>query len=263
MRLAPYLLLLLPALAAAAPSGEPVAAADVTAVRDKLVVFTDGKKHYLALVLTHSSDSPIFWSSDGVTFYRQRTTSGSSDGLDDDLKRLDRNFWEPRGGGFSSEAGFSYVAEGKQMTMQCQSRHTPLTRLESAAATVLLAAASFKEPRWGRYAYALARDNAGRYYYVDNVREPEGAKRFRLFAGMRGAMKLQSMTNVVSDTEGDIFATKSGELRLVLSKRDSSWVAHKKETKLIWLSVDDNHALIYNDLGVYSGEPLGTPCDDL
>ena len=27
--------------------------------------------------------------------------------------------------------------------------------------------------------------------------------------------------------------------------------------------VEDNHVLIYTDLGVYTGEPLGTPCDDL
>jgi hypothetical protein len=27
--------------------------------------------------------------------------------------------------------------------------------------------------------------------------------------------------------------------------------------------LQDNWALIYNELGVYRGAPLGTPCDDL
>jgi hypothetical protein len=149
--------------------------------------------------------------------------------------------------------------------MECPGRVTPLEKLDGPAATKLIAGAAFHEPRWQRYSYALARDDTGRYYYVDNVREPEGSKRFRLFSGPRGALKLLKMTNVVSDSEGDIFSTPKGDLRLVLSKRDSSWIVRNKVTKLIWLSVDNdsNHALIYNDLGVYLGAPLGTPCDDL
>jgi hypothetical protein len=252
-------------IAHAAPSPAPVVSADVSGVRDKLTVWSDGHKHFLALVLTSNSNSPVFWSNDGVTFYRLRMTSGASDGYDEDLKRLDRNFWEPRGSGASSEAGFRYSKESQKLVIECASREAPLERLEGSAATRLMAGASFREPRWQRYSYALARDDTGRYFYVDNVREPEGAKRFRLFSGPRGAMKLLKMTNVVSDSEGDIFSTPKGDLRLVLSKRESSWIVRNKPTKLIWLSVfnDENHALIYNDLGVYGGEPLGTPCDDL
>jgi hypothetical protein len=61
----------------------------------------------------------------------------------------------------------------------------------------------------------------------------------------------------------DIFTTRSGELRLVLDKKRSVWVEHKKELELIQLPVEDNHVLIYQDLGVYLGQRLGTPCDDL
>jgi hypothetical protein len=32
---------------------------------------------------------------------------------------------------------------------------------------------------------------------------------------------------------------------------------------LISLPLDDNRVLIYTDLGVYAGQRLGTPCDDL
>ena len=96
------------------------------------------------------------------------------------------------------------------------------------------------------------------------MREPEDTKNFRLCAGIKGAMKLQKMTNVVSDSEGDIFSTKTGSLRLVLDKHETIWVQSEKKTKLVFLDpVEDNHVMIYTDLGVYTGEPLGTPCDDL
>ena len=241
-------------------SAEP---ADIAAVKDKLTLWSDGKKHFIAMVMTRDSDSPIFWSGDGQSFYRLRVTGGSSEGGDEDLKVLTRNFWEPRGSGMSPEAGFKWSAEEKQLNVECSTRAAPLHQLERDAAQKLIAQARFFTPRWNRYAYALARDAHGRYYYVDNVREPEGAKNFRLFAGPKGAMKQQKMLNVVSDSQGDIFSTANGELRLILSKQDSTWIANEKPKKLVWVPVDENHIMIYTDLGVYTGEPLGTPCDDL
>jgi hypothetical protein len=98
---------------------------------------------------------------------------------------------------------------------------------------------------------------------VDREREPENSRSFRLFVGPRGNMKLQKMTNVVSDSEGDIFATKTGSLRLILDKHETSWVSGKKKTPLVTLPIEDNHVLIFTDLGAYTGQRLGTPCDDL
>ncbi len=76
-------------------------------------------------------------------------------------------------------------------------------------------------------------------------------------------MKLQKMTDVASDSEGEIFATKTGSLRLVLDKKQSSWLMGEKATSLTLIPVEQNYQMIYNDLGVYTGERLGTPCDDL
>jgi hypothetical protein len=76
-------------------------------------------------------------------------------------------------------------------------------------------------------------------------------------------MKPQKLTNIVSDSEGDIFATKTGSLRVVLDKHESLWTQGKKQQKLILLPIEDNAIMIYSDLGVYTGQPLGTPCDDL
>jgi hypothetical protein len=61
----------------------------------------------------------------------------------------------------------------------------------------------------------------------------------------------------------NIFTTKKGELRLVLDRKKPSWFQGKAETELINLPLDDNRVMIYTDLGVYAGQRLGTPCDDL
>jgi hypothetical protein len=251
-------LILLLLAATGAALAEP---SDVTAVRDKLTVWSDGKKHFIAMVMTSRTDSPIFWSEDGKRFLQLRVFGGASDGYDDDLKMLDRNFWEPRQRG--GEADLDYKKERGNLDVHCELRHVMMEKLAAAEAKKVLDGASFEKPLWNRYAYALVRDESGRYYYVDNVREPEGQKRFRLFAGPKGGLKLQKLTNIVSDSEGDIFATPKGELRLILSKKDSSFVAGKKRTPLVWIPVEDNAVMIYTDLGVYSGEPLGTPCDAL
>lgn len=262
----PWLVLLVAgcstATAATPPRPDPVAPADISAVKDKLNVFTDGKQHYLALVMTTDTDSPVFWSDDGKSFYQLRVFGGGSEGTDTDVKKLDRVFWEPRVDA-PYQASFDYAADKKALTVQCSERKTALAPLAAAAAKALVDGGKFYKARWNRYAYALARDNTGRYYYVDNQREPEHAKNFRLWAGMKGAMKPQKMINVVSDSEGDIFATRGGELRLVLDKHETTWIQRGKKTSLVFLPVEDNHVMIYTDLGVYTGEPLGTPCDDL
>jgi hypothetical protein len=251
------------AVAAPAPKEAPTPY-DVSEFKDKLTVWTDGKKHFLALVMSSNMDLPIFWSADGKDFYQLRIPGGGSEGDDKDLKKLDRVFWEPRVDA-AYKAGFDYKKDekGADFEIQCSERKTKLKELPAAEAKPLVDAAKFYKPRWNHYAYSLARDNTGRYFYVDNVREPENAKNFRLWAGMKGAMKPQKMTNVVSDSEGDIFSTKSGSLRLILDKHETTWVQNAKKTKLVFLEPSDNHIMIYTDLGVYTGEPLGTPCDDL
>ena len=253
------------AVAAPAPKEAPPAPADISEIKDKLTVWTDGKKHYLALAMTTDSDKPVFWSADGKDFYQMRIVGGGSEGDDAHLKKLDRVFWEPRVDA-PYKASYAYEKDDKGATkfeVQCDERHVKLTALAAAEAKALVDGAKFYKPRWNHYAYSLARDNTGRYYYVDNVREPEHAKNFRLWAGMKGAMKPQKMTNVVSDSEGDIFSTKSGSLRLILDKHETTWMQGQKKTKLVFLEPSDNHIMIYTDLGVYTGDPLGTPCDDL
>jgi len=247
-------------LAAAMPArAETVAAedaVDVTADKPKMVVLSDGKKHYVAIVPFAEDSFAGFFYGDGKVFHQQRVYGGGSVGKES----FDKVFWDPR-----AHAPYQAALDFKdgKYVVTCESRKTELTPVAAAEAQPLLDAARFYKPRWKRQAYALARDNTGKYYYVDKAREPEGNKSFRLFVGPKGALKLQKLINVVSDSAGDIFATRTGELRLILNAGETLWQEKSKQVKLIHLPVEDNHVLIYKELGVYTGEKLGTPCDDL
>lgn len=146
----------------------------------------------------------------------------------------------------------------------CGQRQVSLPMLEAAAAEQLLRAAKFAPNPHQREPHALLRDAAGTYYYVDRGRSVGEEKSFRLFVGPKGALVLQKMTNVVSDSAGDIFSTRSGDLRLLIDReKTSEWVRSGKRTPLRLVPVAENLNVIYAELGVYAGERLGTPCDDL
>lgn len=252
-----------PARSPTAPAAAKVAAVsddagpplDLAAVKDKLVLLTDGKQHFVAIV-PFGDAFENFYYGDGKTFWAQRVIGGGSSGTES----FDRVFWEPR---VKARWKASFDFKDGKYTILCDERKTELTASADAERTASLAEARFFAPRWKHQAYALARDNQGKYYFVDKLREPEQSRSFRLFVGMKGNLKPQKMINVVSDSEGDIFATRSGSLRLILDKHETTWVAGKIKMPLISLPLEDNHVLIYTDLGAYTGERLGTPCDDL
>ena len=232
---------------------------DIKASAAKYKVVTDGKGHYVAGIpfeIGDGSDNGFLFYGDGKTFYAQRRTGGGANGTES----FDTVFWEPR---VNERWKASFGMKDGKYYVQCDARKTELKEVPEADAKKMLDSAAFKKTRWKRRAYSLARDNGGKYYYVDQAREPEGNKDFRVFRGQKGAVKPQKMVNIVSDSEGEIFITKAGKLRFVLNKSEKTWVEGKKETKLIDLPIEDNHVLIYTDLGVYAGQPLGTPCDDL
>lgn len=245
-------LMLVAGAAAAAPKPTTV---DIEAVRTQLRVFDDGKGNYLVLVPSASGDvlGQFYWG-DGKVFWAQRVYGGQSQGE----VSFDKLFWEPR----VPRGQASFWLKHGVYTLECGERKTAFNPTETEKAKAILASAKFQAPRWTRRAYALARDESGTYYYVDRARDDD-IKDFRLWAGPRGQLKPLQMTNIVSDSEGDVFATRSGELRLVLDKQQSFWVKGKARLTLKLIPLEDNVRLIYSELGVYAGEPLGTPCDIL
>ena len=247
--------LILASPARAAEPDAPPSPVDISAVKDQLVFLQDGKAHLIAVIPFGSVYDHLNYG-DGRTFYSMRVLSGGKAGRES----WSRAFWEPR---VNERWKASLDFKDNAYVLQCDDRKTKLTLVPDAERVKLLAEARFLGSLWRRQAHALARDTAGNYYYVDRVRESEGSIDYRLFAGPRGNLKRQKMINVVADSQGEIFATKSGKLRLVLDKHESLWIAGKKETKLLSLPIDENAVLIYSQLGVYSGQRLGTPCDDL
>ncbi len=240
----------------------PSPTVDVSAYRDQLVVLSDGKGHHLAVTPVPNEQRALFYG-DGKTFFEVRLVGMSRNG-----ERWDHAFIEPRLAEGGREEGTGYVAfDGKSYRVDCGKRTTTVTALPAADAKTLLSQAQFlRSPRKFR-PYALARDDRGTYYYVDRGYHPEDKQRFRVFVGQKGNLKQQQMTSLVNDPSGDVFSTKTGTLRLVLNKdpQELKWIHGKKPSLLTRVPLDFNTmtASIYNEFGVYTGERLGTPCDDL
>jgi hypothetical protein len=234
------------------------------AVRAQMILCTDGKSHYVAIA-PHEPVARSLYYGDGKKMVQVRMPHGGLAGgwfLDPRFynKTLNDNF---RGIDLRLYSAVEFDAEKKTCEVRCGERTRALQIMPQDKAQALLGAATFLPNPRQHEPYALARDDRGTYYFVDHGATPQTEKSFRLFVGPRGDMKKQAMTNVVSDSEGDIFATKTGSLRLILGQKESSWVEGEKPRKLTLLPLEKNLQVVYNDLGVYSGERLGTPCDDL
>jgi hypothetical protein len=256
-------------LGGSAARAEEHPAYDVGAVRDALRLLHDGKGHYVALVplarclpatdkLKNDKIAAVFYG-DGKVFYHLRSTGGGAEcGKTRPVTYY--TMWEPR---IPRRADTQIVLRDGKHHVTCGDRRTELKPVPEAEGRDRIAKAKFLTQLWRRTEYALLRDERGTYYFVDVLGEARPGRDHRLFVGPRGNLKLQRMKNVVSDSEGDIFATQKGELRLVLSRDEAFWIAGKKRTKLVKAPVADNQQLIYADLGPYVGERLGTPCDDM
>jgi hypothetical protein len=144
----------------------------------------------------------------------------------------------------------------------CGSRVIPLELVTGDEKRTLLREATVENAKPRRVPYALARDRKGTYYYVDKT-DTEEAKDFKLYRGPKGNLTALQMVNVVSDSSGDVFATKTGSLRLVIEKNQSFWVEGPRSQKLMNVPIEENWGVIYNELGVYTGTPFNTPCDDM
>ena len=241
----------------------PTALAVDPKVRDSMALCSDGKSHYVGIA-TSGEGSPLFYG-DGKKLFQ----------LTEENRFTPTHwFFEPRMYNKKNNESFrgmdlrvyshvDFDADKKSCAVTCGDRTTELKIVDADDAKSLLSKATFFPALRTRVPYALARDPRAVYYYVDRGATPATEKSFRLFRGPKGALKLQKMTDVASDSEGEIFATKTGSLRLILDKRQSSWLMGEKATTLTLVPVEQNFPMIYNELGVYAGERLGTPCDDL
>jgi hypothetical protein len=234
-------------------TADDVEVIDVKPVRNQLSVIRDGG-HYIVVEAFKTGTEHLYFG-DGKSLYQLVSLGGSQSGSE----RFSRSIWAPR-----QEHQAEVRFEDGLWTLQCGDRSTGFAIVGQDEADKVLDEGVFHKPLWKRSAYALARDDRGVYYYVDHLQDEYGGKGFRIFIGAKGRMKLAKMMNVVLDTEGAIFATKRGELRLILNrdeKDETFWVRGKQRIKLVTVPLRANIRLIYDELGVYEGELLGTPCD--
>jgi hypothetical protein len=227
---------------------------------EKTALCTDGKSHYVAL-----SPKQMYWG-DGKQFV-EVPSPGDMVGHE--------YFFDPRHVRAGSNPNFRGTdmrihsrvdadLAKKTCSLSCGERTTQLQLVAAADAKKMLMDAKIGPSPQKHRPHRLLRDELGNYYYVDKGFRPGEEKRFRLFKGPKGSLKEQKMTNVVSDSEGEIFSTKTGSLRLIIDKKDPGvWLEQKKSLKLREVPIHENMPMIYNELGVYSGEKMGNPCDDL
>jgi hypothetical protein len=243
-------------LAGASDAPAP-ASVDVSAARDRMLVLGDGHQHYLALIpFARDDDKKHVYYGDGKRFYAQRIVSGGRSGNES----FSLSFWDPRiRNGTDKEIRF----QDGRYSVTCGDHETKLEPVAADGAKALTAQAAFFAPLWRWRSYALARDERGTYFYVDRQREPADSRNFRLFSGPRGKLKQLDMINVVSDSVGEIFVTRAGKLWLIFGKDESFWIKGKSKKGLTNVPVEDNAALIHDEVGAYAGQRLGTPCDDL
>ncbi len=232
---------------------------DVSAIKADLKVLTDGKGHYLAF--NGKEPFSLWFVGDGKTFNRMRVPGGG--GTIDE--QWDVSFWDPR---LASHPFVAMKEGGKKWDLSCGKKSTSLTQLKGDELKKLVDEAKFLGPSWTRQPERLLRDDAGTYYFVDRLRTDENERRdFVFYRGARGKLKAMKLKDIVDDSKGLILATKDGSLRLVAGQGEKGvkWVEGKKETTLVEVPLDDpqNARLVYNELGVYDGKRLGTPCDDL
>ncbi len=242
-------------LAAAEPKPTPV---DIKPFRDKLVVLKDADGGIYVVANDRHDDAHVFFGT-GKILYEQLLEGPRS--WNDDAWSV--SIQAPR-----TEYPFmghvEKLADGT-FRKSCGVKQTVgLTQLTGDKAKDILDKSQFLSTPVLYRSYLLARDDRGIYYYVDMLRDQYGGAGHRVFVGKKGAMKQLPLTDVVSDSGGDVFSTKTGDLRLVHGKDDKPtalWIRGEKKNELVWLDTYMNAPLVWRELGIY--KISGTICDNI
>jgi hypothetical protein len=222
--------------------------------RAKLQLATDGKGHYFAF--RPYWEETLLFAGDGKTFYLQRVFGGGATGTTE----FDYTYWEPRA---KARWQASFGLKSRQVYVQCGEEPTPLKLVPPAQAKKLLAKAKLFKPRWRRMGFALARDDAGTYYFVDRLREPDDTRDFRLYVGTRGKVHGVEVQDALLDDAGQVFITAAGRLKFSRGNANPTveWVQGEKRATLSGIDIESQARFVYTELGAYAGEKLGTACD--
>jgi hypothetical protein len=234
------------------PKPRPV---DVKPFRDTLIVLADASG---GTYVVKPGDDPRVFYGPGKTLYEQVVTGRSANG-----DAWDVSTWSPRAPGYQP-GSLGRKQDGSFEKFCGGDIRTGLTLVTGDKAKAILDKYQFVSSGIVHVPHALMRDDAGVYYYVDALAKPYGGHGYRVFVGKKGAMKQVPLSDTASDSAGEVFSTKSGDLRLTITDQGSKtavWGKGGKQTPLIVLDTERDEPLIFRDLGVYKF--LGTLCDDL
>ena len=242
--------------AAAEPAPKPV---DIKALKPKATVLTDAQGG--TYVVFRDDEAKVFYGPSAKAVYEQYIIGSSSDGEG----RWEFNTWAPRVPGGAHLGSIEHKKDGTFQKTCGGKDDAVLTELGGDKAKAILDKTAFLTSAIIRVPHLLARDDSGVYYYVDRLAKIYGGKGYRVFVGKKGALRPMPLTDVASDSAGDVFSTKSGDLRLVRNsdnnKETTTWVKGEKRTELVFLDTDVNSVVIFKDLGIYTF--LGTLCDNI
>jgi hypothetical protein len=233
---------------------------DTKPFRDELLVFNDAATNlYVVRPPKFGDKTParVWFGQPGKPLYEQLVVGRSHNG-----PAWDVSTWAPRISAVRP-ANFIHNADGSYTKTCGDQPPVQLTQLTGDKAKAVLDKHTLMTEFLQRRAHMLARDDSGTYYYVDRLSSALGGKSFRVYVGKKGGMKLLPLSDVATDTAGEVFSTKSGDLRLDRRADISKmvWIRGEKRTELITLDVDTNSPVIFSDLGIYPF--LGTICDNM
>ena len=239
--------LLVAATASADPKPTPV---DIKPYKDKLLVLQDAAGGIYVVMGARDGDAHMFYGT-GKTLYEQIVMSRSYNEDSWDVHVVAPRVEEFRNASVIYRQDHTYA-------LFCGSVETGLTQLTGDKAKAVLDKYQFVSTAMVRKSSFFGRDDHGTYYYVDHLR---GGKGYRLFVGRKGAMKELAITDLSSDTAGQVFVTKAGELKLTPEgdNRTGVWMRGEKKESLTVLEPDWNSPIIYSQLGIYTF--IGTVCE--
>ena len=254
--------------AATAHAGDPTPkAVDIKPFKDKLLVFKDADNGVYVVLNDRTLGNRVFYNTGrDKIFYDQLLEGGSGRNGDawDVSVAAPRAAYPFMGTIGRREDGtfFKSCGVGANVTNTVE-----LTEVTGDKAKEILDKGQFMTTSMIRRAYLLARDDRGVYYYVDVLRDIYGGNGHRVMVGKKGALKQMALTDVTIDSAGDVFSTKTGDLRLVRTftegkdKSTAEWIRGEKKSQLIYLDLYMNQPLIYRDLGLY--KTSGTICGNI
>lgn len=239
------------------PKEPPPFAVDVNPKKEPVIVLADANGGTYVVVGQPESTSKKAFYGTKKRLYEQITVGGSRNG---DAWTI--NTWSPRipkmrPGGIMKRKDGTYFKSCDGMD------DAVLTEITGDKAKAVMNKSQFLSPGLVRRPHLFARDDMGVYYYVDKLSERHGGKAYRVFVGKRGAMKQMPLVDIAMDSAGEVYSTKTGDLRLVDSfeKKTSTWVKGQKKTELSILDLDVNSVIIFKELGIY--KLLGGICDNV